>query len=101
MTSLTSYKQYMTITYSTYEAKAKFSEVIRRVRDGETVVVSYRGDPVAEIEPVAPPTSSQEERIKELERRGVLIRSRGPRRGFKSVARRPGALKRFLEERGD
>ncbi|MYA59219.1 MAG: type II toxin-antitoxin system prevent-host-death family antitoxin, partial [Chloroflexi bacterium] len=33
----------MATTYSTYEAKAKFSEVIRRVREGETVVVSYHG----------------------------------------------------------
>ena len=89
----------MVTTYSTYDAKAKFSEVIRRVRDGETVIVSYRGDPVAEIRPVAPPKTSQEERMKDLERRGVLIPARGPRRGFKSSAHRPGALKRFLEER--
>ncbi|MXZ69421.1 MAG: type II toxin-antitoxin system prevent-host-death family antitoxin [Acidimicrobiia bacterium] len=27
------------VTYSTYEAKARFSEVIRRVRAGQTVVV--------------------------------------------------------------
>ena len=91
----------MTITYSTYEAIAKFSEVIRRVREGETVVVSYRGDPVAEIKPIAPPKISLEEHLKELERRGALIRSRGPRKGFKPLGRRPGALKRFLEERGD
>ena len=89
----------MVATYSTYDAKAKFSEVIRRVRDGETVIVSYRGEPVAEIKPLDPPKTSQEERDAELERQGALIRSRGPRRGFKSVARRPGALKRFLEER--
>ncbi len=91
----------MVTTYSIYEAKAKFSEVIRRVREGDTVVVSYRGEPVAEIRPLVPVKSPMEERMRDLERRGVLIPSRGPRRGFKSVARRPGALKRFLEERGD
>lgn len=91
----------MVSTYSTYDAKAKFSEVIRRVRDGETVIVSYRGDPVAEIKPIDPPKTSLEERMAELERRGVLIRPRGPRKGFKPLGRRPGALKRFLEERGD
>ena len=89
----------MVTTYSTYDAKAKFSEVIRRVREGETVIVSYRGDPVAEIKPIVPAKTSQEERNAELERRGVFIRSSEPRTGFKSSARRPGALKRFLDER--
>ena len=39
----------MSITYSTYEAKARFSEIIRHVREGRTVTVSYRGEPVAEV----------------------------------------------------
>ena len=91
----------MVTTYSTYDAKAKFSEVIRRVRGGETVIVSYRGDPVAEIKPVEPPKTSLDDHLNDLERRGELIGLRGPRRGFKPLGRRPGALKRFLEERGD
>lgn len=91
----------MVTIYSTYDAKAKFSEVIRRVRDGETVIVSYRGDPVAEIKPIEPSKTSLEEHLKDLERRGALLRPRSPRTGFKSLGRRPGALKRFLEERGD
>ena len=33
--------------YSIYEAKAKFSEIIRKVREGQTVTVSYHGEPVA------------------------------------------------------
>ena len=91
----------MIATYSTYEAKAKFSEVIRRVREGDTVIVSYRGEPVAEIKPIEPPKTSLEEHLNDLERRGELIPSRGPRKGFKPLGHRPGALKRFLEERGD
>ena len=43
------------ITYSTYEAKARFSEVLRQVRAGTTVTVTYRGEPVAEIRPIEPP----------------------------------------------
>ena len=39
----------MALSYSIYEAKARFSEVIRQVREGKTVPVSYRGEPVAEI----------------------------------------------------
>ena len=39
-------------TYSIHEAKARFSEIIRQVREGKTVAVSYRGKPVAEIRPI-------------------------------------------------
>ena len=44
----------MAVTYSTYEAKARFSEVLRQVREGETVTVTYRGEPVAEIRLIQP-----------------------------------------------
>jgi antitoxin (DNA-binding transcriptional repressor) of toxin-antitoxin stability system len=33
----------MTKIYSTWEAKTKFSEIVRKVREGETVYVAYRG----------------------------------------------------------
>ena len=47
----------MALSYSIYEAKARFSEVIRQVREGKTVTVSYRGEPVAEIR--ANPTAAE------------------------------------------
>lgn len=37
--------------YSTQEAKARFGEVLRRVRSGERVVISFRGEPIAEVSP--------------------------------------------------
>src|SRR4030065_741063 len=40
-------------TYSLYEAKAKLSAIIRRVREGRHVLVTVHGEPVAEIRPVA------------------------------------------------
>ncbi len=40
------------------------------------------------------------DRLKDLERRGALVRPAKPRREFKMVARKPGALARFLAERG-
>ena len=89
----------MEIRYSTYDAKARFSEVIRHVREGRTVMVSYRGEPVAEIRPIGRESQTMEDRLHELEQRGVLERSRGPRRPFTMVERRPGALDRFLAER--
>ena len=60
-----------TSTYSTYEAKAKFSEIIRKVRRGQRVIISYRGEEVAEISPYRPATGN-EEAFNELVERGVL-----------------------------
>jgi prevent-host-death family protein len=87
-------------TYSTYEAKARLSEVLRLVREGHPVTITYRGEPVAEIRPVdGPAGSSLERRLGELERHGEIIR--GERRGkMKGVSRRPGALQRFVADRG-
>lgn len=92
----------MALTYSIYEAKARFSEVIRQVREGRTVTVSYRGEPVAEIRSIRrrrKPTL--EERLKDLERGGALVQSTISRQTFRPVERRPGALARFLAERGE
>ncbi len=48
----TDYDLGMTITYTTSEARSKFFEVIRRVRNGDTVIVTCRGKSVPEIKPV-------------------------------------------------
>ncbi len=86
-------------TYSTYEAKARFSEVLRQVRTGTTVTVTYRGEPVAEIRPIEPSPKTIEERLDELRQSGVLVRSGEPRKPFRPVAHIPGALERFLADR--
>lgn len=92
----------MARTYSIYEAKARFSEVIREVREGETVTVSYRGEPVAEIRAIRQfETPTLDERLDHLERRGALVRPARVRREFNIVADRPGALARFLGERAE
>ncbi len=89
------------IVYSIYEAKAKFSELIHRVRQGRTIIVSHRGKPVAEIRPIRSADVGLEERIEQLERRGVLRRPIDPGAPLEAVARRPGALQRFLDERDE
>ncbi len=92
----------MALNYSIYEAKARFSEVIRRVREGSTVTVSYRGEPVAEIRAIGRrPTPTLDERLEDLERRGVLVSPALPKRTLRPIQRRPGALARFLAERGE
>lgn len=84
--------------YSVYEAKARFSEVIRQVREGRTIAISYRGEPVAEIRPVRK-AESFEARLEDLRRQGILIRFEGPPRDFVTGKPSPGALDRFLSER--
>lgn len=102
MTSLTRYDEPMAINYSVYEAKARFSEVIRQVREGNTVTVSYRGEPVAEIRSIEgrrQPTL--EERLEDLEYSGALARPVVPKRLLQPIGRRPGALSRFIAERDE
>ena len=91
----------MAIAYSTYEAKARFSEVIRLVRAGHTVTVTYRGRPVAEVRPINTDFETLEERLDDLATRGVIVRQEGPRRFLSPVTDRPGALERFLAERDE
>ena len=92
----------MAATYSTYEAKARFSELLRQVREeGMTITVSYRGEPVAEIRPIQPKPQTIEERLDELERRGELVPAREPGRPFEVGEPSPGALARFLADRNE
>jgi prevent-host-death family protein len=89
----------MALTYSTYEAKAKFSEVIRKVRAGQRVVIAYRGQEIAEIRPINKAATTMEETVARLEDEGVLSRERAAVGPLRPMAKRPGALKRFLESR--
>lgn len=88
-------------TYSLYEAKTHFSEIVRQVRElGTTVIVSYHGQPVAEIRPVE--TASRDPfsaRLAEMIGRGEVVPGNGERLCLHAVATKPGALRRFLEER--
>ncbi len=85
--------------YSVYDAKAKFSEIIRKVRAGQSVTVSYHGEPVAEIRPIRPQGFALEDRLRRMEDRGVVVRSSAGAGRLRRVARRPGALQRFLSDR--
>ena len=85
--------------YSTYEAKARFSELLRKVREGRTVTITYHGNPVAEIRPLAQ-EEDLDSRKASLAARGLLVRGRGLQGKLGPIAHRPGALQRFLEDRG-
>ena len=93
----------MSETYSVDEATAQLTDIIARVRRGETIAISDHGVRVAEIRPVAAARDTLEERLDHLEAAGELTRPRASARGdlFPSVATVPGALQRFLYDRGD
>jgi len=84
--------------YPVHEAKAKLSEILRRVKRGRSVGISERGREIARVVPVAPATDLAS-RLAELERDGVIRSGRGSLKGIAPLARRRGALARFLESR--
>jgi prevent-host-death family protein len=90
----------MTTIYSMYEAKARFGEILRRACAGQRVVIADRGKPVAEVRPIQPREVSLAGRFKGMEEEGLLSRPAKPARRFTPIARRPGALRRFLDSRG-
>lgn len=89
----------MTTIYSLYEAKARLSEIVRMVREqGRTITISYHGEPVAEVRPIAAAVGIGA-RLRELEASGQLTPAKAKDFPLAPVAKRPGALKRFLADR--
>jgi prevent-host-death family protein len=86
--------------YSTYEAKARFSELLRKVREGKTITITYHGRPLAELKPIGRP-EGLEARLEMLRAKGRVSAAASPEGKLRPIAKRPGALGRFLEERED
>lgn len=89
----------MTRVYSTYEAKAHFSDILRQVREGHRVRISYRGEEVAEIGPIERGARTLDERLADLECEGVLVPAERTPGALRPIADRAGGLQRFLESR--
>jgi len=89
----------MADTFSLYEAKARLSEIVRMVREqGRTITISYHGEPVAEVRPIKAATGI-EGRLRDLEASGQLTPAKPKDFPLTPVAKRPGALERFLAGR--
>lgn len=86
-------------TYSLYEAKAKLSAIVRQAREGHPVIVTVHGEPAVEIRAVGVAATGIGARLDQLAERGILVRAEGERPPLRTVARRPGALERFLSDR--
>ena len=63
-------------TTSITELKNSLSAYLRNVKAGEEVLITDRGRPIARLVPVSP-SDSIEERMDDLERRGLLKRGTG------------------------
>ncbi|MBN2529789.1 MAG: type II toxin-antitoxin system prevent-host-death family antitoxin [Deltaproteobacteria bacterium] len=87
--------------YSTYDAKAKFSELLRKVKKNKRIVITSRGIPVAELVPFSSDGENTLERLSRLEQQGVLDGDPRIRDPFEPLDKAAGALKRFLNSRGD
>lgn len=83
-------------TCTAREAAARFPAIVERVRNGETVTVADEGQPAVEIR-LAPGTTR--EKLREIERDGILVRTTIRHRTRKIGERIPGALDRFLADR--
>ena len=64
------------VTASISEAKAKLSALLDRVKAGEEVTITDRGEPVARIVPITARDVEASERIARLERQGIVRRPR-------------------------
>ena len=85
--------------YSIYDAKARFSELVRRARNNQRVIVTSHGRPVVEIVPYQPRAATIADLVSEAEATGVLERAAADAGAIRPVARCRGALSRFLEDR--
>ena len=97
------YNQGMSIIYSTEEARARFPTILRHVRAGSMVTITRNGKAVAEIRPVEQDLRDNlttEEWFDYLRQRGVLSESGERWQPPEGVEPSPGALERFLAERG-
>jgi prevent-host-death family protein len=54
------------------ELKARLGTYLRKVQQGETLVITERGRPVAELRPISAETSGDQRRIDELVALGLL-----------------------------
>jgi prevent-host-death family protein len=85
--------------YPVHEAKAKLSEILRRVKQGHSVTISERGRIIARVVPIERPRDLSA-RLRQMEADGVLVRRAKRPGAIRPLVCRRGGLRRFLESRG-
>ena len=89
-----------TISVGIRDAKLHLSKLLKRVQQGEEVLLKDRGRPVARIIPIDPHTLALPERLMLLEERGIIEPiSKNRRQKLPAPISLPGSLaQKFLEE---
>ena len=88
----------MSRPYPVHEAKAKLSEILRRVKQGKSVTISERGRDIARVVPLEPPRGLSA-RLDHLQHEGVVVPGKGDLTTIRPLVRRRGALQRFIQSR--
>jgi prevent-host-death family protein len=89
------------------ELKTRLGTYLKRVRNGETIVVTDRGEPVAELRPLDALTDSadaMELALRRMEAKGLITRGKGgPLTPFKPIRLRGGVSlsEAIIEDRED
>ena len=91
---------------SVSEAKARLSALLDRVKAGETITITDRGVPVAQLVPLnGAGEVDWDARLTSLERRGLITRPKTEKPDFRWLLERPlpkfegSVLETLLEER--
>jgi prevent-host-death family protein len=85
------------------ELKTRLGAYMRRVKAGATIIVTERGQPIAELRPVAV-GAGLEERLSQLAARGLVsreVRERSPLAEFRPIKTARSVSQALLEERDD
>ena len=85
------------------ELKTRLGSYLREVRRGRTIVVTDRGEPVAELRPITRARSGSDAEIERLVALGRLTRvSRTPQAPFRPIRRKGRSLSdAIVEDRED
>lgn len=88
----------MKYTYSIYDLKAKLSQALKYVDQGQQVIVTDRGRPSFEIISFKEKEEGLEQRLENFKRQGI-IRVANNKDPLTPIASRPGSVERFLKYR--
>ena len=66
-----------TKTVGARELKTRLGTYLRRVRAGETLIITDRGEPAAELRPIQHSGDSLESRLRQVEAEGLITRANG------------------------
>jgi prevent-host-death family protein len=83
------------------EFKNRMGKYLRAVRQGQTLIITDRGKPIAQLGPAPikePDSNDLKNRLRELEAQGLIRLARRPMRSFKPVPSRGKPASQMLIE---